>query len=754
VPPGFEAWFFGVLVRDWLFTGASKGLPGGFASVGYPLVNSEYFEWIGLLAAVAAAEAKFTTVEVGAGWGRWLVASAKLAAQRGLPFTLAGVEADRDHFRWMQEVFRDNGLNPEEHFLTCAAAAPSRGDVLFLRHAHPERNYGQRVIDRKEARRWKSQPEYDAVRAEGRSLEQIMAPFENVDFLAVDVGGIEAEVLSRSVRALGKVRVLQVKTAHAEAHERVAAVLAGKSWVKVFDFRPQTEMETPFGTAMFHQGLQTWRHPEATGVQKLIEPNIFVAIPRTARAVWIDAIPTVETVLAAQRKPSLMVYAFEPDLDAASRLRGHAANVAVQAIALGENSAGGVRLDHFLEQVGIDKLDLLRVPGLDALRTAGSRLRDVKKIEVATGAVEGAVEEIRALLRRADFEWTGIEASGPDGGEMLTFAGREQLSSDAAGRMLRRSRELFEARALTPNPGWRFDSEWDRSDAALRERRAIWEAFRAAGKLGPLEVEWYGGARLTLYLGNDLSKQLFVTGCFEPNEFAFLSGFLKPGMVFVDAGANEGLYSIFAAGQVGELGRVYAFEPSPREFRRLERNLRLNQFPQLRIFSDALSAGSGISTLSIAREEHGGQNTLGALAEGVGRQRGLEVATRSLDDIAAAEGWERIDVLKMDVEGEEIRLLAGASRVLRTMRPVVLFECSAAALARNGGSREELLAKLQSFDYSIYCFDDATGLPVAAGSGEYGENMIAAPVERPVLTAEASERFFERPAIASGTSEP
>src|SRR5256885_777652 len=67
VPPGFEAWFFGVLARDWLFTGTSKHLPGGLASVGYPPVNSEYFEWVGLMAAIVSARANFTIVEVGAG---------------------------------------------------------------------------------------------------------------------------------------------------------------------------------------------------------------------------------------------------------------------------------------------------------------------------------------------------------------------------------------------------------------------------------------------------------------------------------------------------------------------------------------------------------------------------------------------------------------------------------------------------------------------------------------------------------------
>jgi FkbM family methyltransferase len=203
-------------------------------------------------------------------------------------------------------------------------------------------------------------------------------------------------------------------------------------------------------------------------------------------------------------------------------------------------------------------------------------------------------------------------------------------------------------------------------------------------------------------------------------------------MRFVDAGANEGLYSLFAAACVCETGRVYSFEPSPRELARLLFNRALNRFPQMQVFPFALSDRSGFSSLSVGEDEHAGQNTLGVLPEGVVLHEALEVPTRQLDDVAEAEGWDRVDFLKLDVEGREERLIEGATRILQSMRPILLFECSASALERNGSSREQVVERLRSLDYLIYVLDPATGLPRLAREGEYSENMIAAPREKPL----------------------
>jgi hypothetical protein len=77
-----------------------------------------------------------------------------------------------------------------------------------------------------------------------------------------------------------------------------------------------------------------------------------------------------------------------------------------------------------------------------------------------------------------------------------------------------------------------------------------------------------------------------------------------------------------------------------------------------------------------------------------------------------------------------MRVLAGAREALRRFRPFMLLEMNDPSLKAQGGSRDGLIQLLESHDYRLYLFDPATGLPVPAFEGRYGDNMLAVPVER------------------------
>ncbi len=128
--------------------------------------------------------------------------------------------------------------------------------------------------------------------------------------------------------------------------------------------------------------------------------------------------------------------------------------------------------------------------------------------------------------------------------------------------VLRIAEALTIVRPLTPYPNWYFDADWQNVDLGYRIRRSIWTYFSRRKAFAALDVPWYGRLKLRIYLGNDQSRQQFVAGCLDPNEFALLDKLLTPGMVFFDVGANEGFYSVFASRRVGETGSVWAFEPS------------------------------------------------------------------------------------------------------------------------------------------------------------------------------------------------
>ena len=145
------------------------------------------------------------------------------------------------------------------------------------------------------------------------------------------------------------------------------------------------------------------------------------------------------------------------------------------------------------------------------------------------------------------------------------------------------------APVLCPRPGWGFAEEYyDQRQWLACRRGALWEAARDNDVVVPLTVPWLADTKVDVTLGNDNSLCLYVCGSFEPNEFHFLDGVLKPGMVFVDVGANDGYYTLFAARRVGPGGRVVSVEPSSRERGHLERNLARNGVGNVEIVPAAL----------------------------------------------------------------------------------------------------------------------------------------------------------------------
>jgi FkbM family methyltransferase len=148
---------------------------------------------------------------------------------------------------------------------------------------------------------------------------------------------------------------------------------------------------------------------------------------------------------------------------------------------------------------------------------------------------------------------------------------------------------------------------------------------------------------------------------------------LKPGDVFFDVGANVGFFSMIAARLVGPSGRVIAFEPVPSNVAVIRENARLNGFQHVQIVEQAVYRESGRSELALA--DYAG----GAMLAAIGRPpddsgRTLQVATTSLDDAVFGAGLPAPRLIKIDVEGAELDVLIGMERLLKEVRPIVLFE--------------------------------------------------------------------------------
>ena len=163
------------------------------------------------------------------------------------------------------------------------------------------------------------------------------------------------------------------------------------------------------------------------------------------------------------------------------------------------------------------------------------------------------------------------------------------------------------------------------------------------------------GVRLRCYLDdNSVERGIFIRGLDAGND-ALRQVFygLKPGDIFVDIGANAGIFTAMGAKQVGPRGCVIAIEPAPEMVDRLRANVAANGFTNVAVFQMAVGSTSGVGTLHLHPRGHGQSS----LAFGSMGGASIEVEVAPLADIITAAGVDRIDYLKIDIEGFEDRAL-------------------------------------------------------------------------------------------------
>jgi FkbM family methyltransferase len=221
-------------------------------------------------------------------------------------------------------------------------------------------------------------------------------------------------------------------------------------------------------------------------------------------------------------------------------------------------------------------------------------------------------------------------------------------------------------------------------------------------------IELRKGVRMRLHFGGALSRLIF-RGDFEVAERTFLAAYLKPGDVFVDVGANLGLYALLAAHAVGPRGRVHAFEPYAQACDRLRMNVSLNGFQNICVYQIALSDRAGLTSIHLAEPGWDAWNSLAAGS--VNESGGCEtVVARTWDEFAAAnELAGNVTLMKIDVEGWEVPVLRGGRGLLsQPNAPVLQVEFTDAATEGAGFSCQMLYRLLEEYGYRLYRFDHAT----------------------------------------------
>lgn len=240
-----------------------------------------------------------------------------------------------------------------------------------------------------------------------------------------------------------------------------------------------------------------------------------------------------------------------------------------------------------------------------------------------------------------------------------------------------------------------------------------------------------------LDLAEGIDFAIWLLGAFEPDTIAAYQELTKPGAVVLDIGANIGAHTLHLAAAVGPYGRVIAFEPTDYAYRKLSRNLELNPALAIRVTAlqlmlmdqtQATEPAPVYSSWPLTPEADAVHPLHGGRLE---RCSGARMTT--LDQALAEQGVERVDLIKLDIDGYETAMLRGAAATLARFRPVIVMELAPYVLRERGSSLGDLLDLLKAADYQLFDVATRKQLPVTEDVLDRlipkggGRNIVARP---------------------------
>jgi FkbM family methyltransferase len=241
---------------------------------------------------------------------------------------------------------------------------------------------------------------------------------------------------------------------------------------------------------------------------------------------------------------------------------------------------------------------------------------------------------------------------------------------------------------------WQRKQDW---------RRRRWATV--ARRRGSFVTRLQPDLRIRLYGDSELCRLIYCRN-FEAAERDFVNQFLRPGDVFVDVGANIGLFTLIAALRVGPSGKVIAFEPTSETYERLLENVRLNRLSNVDCVRSALSDHNGELDLVRSVDGFDAWNSFA----------GPTMGQAALSERVGVTEWDRyaeahrlsgnVTMMKIDVEGWESRVLTGGREMLsRPDSPVLQIEFTDGAAEAAGSSCRALYEFLESLGYRMYLYD-------------------------------------------------
>lgn len=221
---------------------------------------------------------------------------------------------------------------------------------------------------------------------------------------------------------------------------------------------------------------------------------------------------------------------------------------------------------------------------------------------------------------------------------------------------------------------------------------------------GEIETETNGFKIFLNSSDNGEAKDILLRGIYDEFETEVIKTYVKRGDYVLDIGAHIGYFCLLMAREVGESGKVYAFEPEPENFKLLSKNIKVNKCQNVIFKNLALSFEAGKTKLFLDKSNLGNMSFSSSNIPQEDLAGHIEVELMTLDSFVNKIA-RRISFIKIDVQGAEALVFLGGWETLNRYKPVILMEFWPYGLKNNGTDPLKFLKDLEDLGYKFKVLD-------------------------------------------------
>lgn len=212
-----------------------------------------------------------------------------------------------------------------------------------------------------------------------------------------------------------------------------------------------------------------------------------------------------------------------------------------------------------------------------------------------------------------------------------------------------------------------------------------------------------GNLKMNLDINSYMGGCIYWSSYHHVSESIYLNRTLKNDMNFIDIGANQGEFSLLAS-KIIKKGKILSFEPLSSNVKKIKKNVELNNIHNIEIYPHGLSDKQGDLPIytSISNDEGGINDGLSTLYSSNSKSTFEEIVSLKVFDDLFFEKLDRIDFVKIDIEGSELFALKGMSKSLEKFKPQLLIEINDECFKSAGYSTKQLIDFLSLFNYKVF----------------------------------------------------